>query len=261
MRLSEKIIFLTGSGGLLGRQYIRSFLDNGAKVIATELEGDRLSTLFLEFGEHSNAFIRPMDVSSESEIEETFRWLKENSLIPDVFINNAAITGELLLGEGASFPDFNEVTLESWNKTLDVNLTGPFLVAREIDRQFVPIKKVKLINVASMYASNAPHHQIYDGLPFNNFSGYSVSKAGIHGLTLWLASYWGKSGSTVNTISPGAIFNSHDDIFVKRVKKLTMLDRMGLPEEIADAMLFLCSDDSRYMTGQNLNVDGGFSGW
>ncbi len=118
------------------------------------------------------------------------------------------------------------------------NLTAPFLVARQMDRDIVGKWPCTLINVASMYALKGAHHRIYDGMPFKNFAAYGVSKAGIHGLTVWLAGYWAGRGATVNTISPGAVFNNHSEEFQRRVGELIMLDRMAKPDEIADAMLF-----------------------
>ena len=117
------------------------------------------------------------------------------------------------------------------------------------------------INVASMYAPNGPHRENYAGRSFQSFSACSSTKAGIHGLTLWLAGYWAARGSTVNTIAPGAVYNNHSDEFQNRVGKLIMAGRMAEPKEIADVMLFLCSEGAGYMTGQMVNVDGGFSGW
>ena len=130
-----------------------------------------------------------------------------------------------------------------------------------MDRDLVGKYPCKLINVASMYALNGPHHEIYEGMPFKSFSAYSSSKAGIHGLTLWLASYWASKNCTVNTISPGAVYNGHSDEFQKRVSNLIIAGRMADPKEIGNAMLFLCSENSNYMNGQMLNIDGGFSAW
>ncbi len=133
--------------------------------------------------------------------------------------------------------------------------------ARQMDRDIVGKWPCTLVNVASMYALNGAHHRIYEGMPFKNFSAYGVTKAGIHGLTVWLAGYWAPRGATVNTIAPGAVFNGHSEEFQRRVGELIMLDRMAKPDEIADAMLFLASAQAGYMTGQMVNVDGGFSGW
>lgn len=261
IKLEGKRIFITGAGGLLGKTYIKSMLESGAEVIATELPGKRSQDLIDEFGNIPGFNFFNLDVTSENEIEKVFSNLNKSSLIPNVFINNAAITGELLLGQGKDFPDFSQTNLADWNKAINVNLTGAFLIARQIDRDFVKKQEISLINVASMYALNAPHHEIYNDLPFKSFSAYSASKAGIHGLTLWLSSYWSESNATVNTIAPGAVYNDHSTIFSDRVSKLIIKKRMAEPEEIANVMLFLCSDNAKYITGQIINVDGGFSAW
>jgi len=258
--LSGKTVFLTGSGGVLGTTYVRRMLADGAKVIASELPGARFQGLQERFGADENFALYQMDVSSEDEVVAVFEQVLKDRHKPNVFFNNASITGEMLMKDGAAFPDFANTTLESWNKTLSVNLTGAFLVAREIDRQLLGKWDLKLINIASMYALRAPHHDIYDGMPFKNFSAYQATKAGIHGLTLWLASYWRKK-ATVNTLAPGAVFNNHSEEFQKRVSALIMQGRMAQPDEIADVALFLSSEASNHMTGQFVSVDGGYNAW
>jgi len=220
-QLEGRCIFITGSGGVLGSTYVRRMLAEGAQVVATDLPGHRFDGLQDAHADNPNFAIYPLDVSSEQQIVEIFKTVEGDGWQPDVVLNNAAITGEMLMGAGGTFPDFADTTLEDWEKTMRTNLTGAFLVAR----------------------------------------AYGVTKAGIHGLTVWLAGYWAKRQATVNTIAPGAVFNGHSDEFQKRVGELIMAGRMCEPDEIADAMLFLASKASGYMTGQMINVDGGFSAW
>lgn len=259
--LNNKCIFITGSGGLLGNVYIDTFLKNGAEVIASDIPGSRAKTLINKFKKYDGFHFYSLDVSSEKQIINVFKKFQNNGHKPNVFINNAAITGELLLGRGKEFPDFANTLLKDWEKTMKVNLIGPFMIARQMDREIVGKYPCKLINISSMYALRSPHHSIYKNMPFNSFSAYSASKAGIHGLTLWLASYWASRSCTVNTLAPGAVFNNHSKEFQKRVSQLIMKGRMAKPQEIADVMLFLCSNHSRYLTGQIINADGGFSSW
>lgn len=259
--LSGKTIFITGSGGRLGLSHIDQLLNFGANIIATELAGERFDFLKKQYGKHENVFLYCLNVCSESEVINIFKQILLDGLHPNVFINNAAITGELLMGAGKSFPDLADTSLSDWNKTLDVNLTGAFLIARQIDREIVGKYPVSVINISTMYAMKAPHHHIYKDMPFKSFCAYSASKAGIHGLTLWLASYWAKREVNVNTIAPGAVNNNHSDLFKKRVGELIMQGNMAEPKQISDAVALLCSDLSSYMTAQLINVDGGFSGW
>lgn len=260
-QLREQTIFITGAGGVLGSTYITRMLAAGAVVIGTDLPGHRADTLLETHRDNSNFHFFELDVSSEEQITAIFTKVQSQGLTPNVVLNNAAITGEMLVGEGGTFPDFGDTSLDDWERTMRTNLTGAFLIARQMDRDIIGKYPCKLINVASMYALNGPHHQIYEGMPFKSFSAYSTTKAGIHGLTLWLAGYWAKHEATVNTIAPGAVFNGHSEEFQARVSELIMAGRMAEPDEIADAMLFLCSRQSNYMTGQMINVDGGFSGW
>ena len=259
--LENRTIFITGSGGVLGTTYVQKMLTSGARVVATDLPGARGEALQAEFAENDNFTYYDLDVGDEDQIKDIFKRVAADGYAPNVVLNNAAITGELLMGAGKSFPNFANTTLEDWEKTIKINLTGAFLIARQMDIDIVGSYPATLINVASMYALNGPHHEIYKGMPFKSFSAYSSTKAGIHGLTLWLAGYWAERGATVNTIAPGAVFNGHSEEFQNRVGKLIMAGRMAEPEEIADVMLFLCSEGAGYMTGQLVNVDGGFSGW
>ncbi len=260
-QLDGKTIFITGSGGVLGRTYVRRMLAAGAKVIASDLAGKNADGLKDAHGANADFTFVELDVADEGQVEAVFQKLLGMGLKPDVVLNNAAITGEMLMGAGKPFPDFANTSVGDWERTLRTNMTGAFMVARQMDRDIVGKWPAKLINVASMYALNAPHHDIYEGMPFRSFSAYSASKAGIHGLTLWLAAYWRDRQATVNTIAPGAVFNGHSEEFQKRVSSLIMAGRMAQPDEIADAMLFLCSDQSNYITGQIHHVDGGFNGW
>ena len=260
-QLKGRTVFITGSGGVLGSTYVRRMLDEGARVIASDLKGHRADALIEKHGANENFRFYDLDVGDEDGCTEIFKRILADGWEPNVVLNNAAITGELLMGAGKPFPDFADTSVEDFERTLRTNLTGAFMIARQMDRDIVGNYPCTLVNVASMYALNGAHHPIYDGMPFKNFSAYGVTKAGIHGLTVWLAGYWAPRKATVNTIAPGAVFNNHSEEFQRRVGELIMAGRMCEPDEIADVMLFLASPQAGYMTGQLVNVDGGFSAW
>lgn len=260
-QLKGRTVFITGSGGVLGSTYVRRMLAEGARVIASDMKGHRADALVEAHGENENFRFYDLDVGVEEQCEEIFQRILKDGWEPNVVLNNAAITGELLMGAGKPFPDFADTSVDDFERTLRTNLTGAFMIARQMDRDIVGKWPCSLVNVASMYALNGAHHPIYDGMPFKNFSAYGVTKAGIHGLTVWLAGYWAPRKATVNTIAPGAVFNGHSEEFQRRVGELIMAGRMCEPDEIADVMLFLASPQSGYMTGQLVNVDGGFSAW
>ena len=243
-QLAGRTIFITGAGGVLGSTYVRRMLAAGARIVASDLAGHRADAL--KSAHEGNEYFRfyELDVGDESGVENIFKRIMSDGWEPNVVLNNAAITVEMLMGGGKAFPDFANTSVADWEKTLHTNLTGAFMIARQMDRDIVGKYPTVLINVASMYALNGPHHQIYEGMPFKSFSAYSTSKAGIHGLTLWLAAYWAKHNATVNTIAPGAVYNGHSDEFQRRIGELIMTGRMAQPDEIADAMLFLCSSQA-----------------
>ena len=118
-----------------------------------------------------------------------------------------------------------------------------------------------LVNVSSIYGIVGPDHSIYEGQSFRSFPGYSASKAGVLGLTRWLATWWGKDGIRVNCITPGGVFNDHNEEFAENYGRRTPMGRMADRSELEGILLFLLSDASSYCTGQNYIVDGGYSAW
>ena len=257
----EKTILITGSAGILGSRYVAEFLERGAKVIATDLPGDLGAQLAARYANNSAFRYFDLDVTSESQISAVFDEIEHLDWGLNTLVNNAAITSEFLVAGGRLFPNFSETTMSDWSKTIDVNLNGPFLMAREFDRRVVGRRPSKLINISSMYALRGPHHDLYHDSAIKSFAAYSASKAGIHGLTVWLASYWADRNCTVNSLAPGGVYNNHERDFEYKLSNLTSIGRMAKPKEIAGALSFLVSSDSDYMNGQILHVDGGFSSW
>ncbi len=162
---------------------------------------------------------------------------------------------------GNVFAPFEEYPLAVWERVLKVNLTGVFLVAREGGKALLANGGGSMINVSSIYGVVSPDHRIYEGMPFGPFAPYSAGKAGVHGLTMWLATYWGSKGIRVNTLVPGGVFNGHSDEFVRRYANRTPLGRMADRDDLVGMVLYLASDASRYCTGQEFIVDGGLTAW
>ena len=218
-QLKDRTVFITGSGGVLGSTYVRRMLAEGAKVIATDLAGDRAEALQAAHGENSDFRFYELDVSDEAGIKSIFQRVMADGWSPNVVLNNAAITGEMLMGKGKSFPDFADTSVEDFEKTLRTNLTGAFMIARQMDRDIVGKYPATLINVASMYALNGAHHGIYNGMPFKNFSAYGVTKAGIHGLTVWVGRILGQAaGDGKHDSAGGGVQRSLRGISATRVR-------------------------------------------
>jgi len=187
----------------------------------------------------------------------------------DVLVNSAALDPKFdpdAVSKGIAPGKFEEYPLEQWNAALNVNLTGTFLVTQACVKQMLTQgKKGSIINICSTYGLNGPDQRIYrkpDGSqPAFKPVYYTVTKAGIVGFTKYLAAYYMETEIRVNMLTPGGVYNNHDETFVKNYSAKTIIGRMANIDEMNGALLFLASDASSYMTGNNVIVDGGWTAW
>ena len=186
----------------------------------------------------------------------------------DILVNSAALDPKFdpdAIQKGIAPGAFEDYPLEQWNAALNVNLTGMFLVTQACVKQMLAQgKKGSIINICSTYGLNGPDQGIYikDGerVAYKPVY-YTVTKAGVMGFTKYLAAYYAGTEIRVNALTPGGVFNHHEDYFVKNYSAKTILGRMANKDEMNGALLFLASDASSYMTGNNLVVDGGWTAW
>jgi NAD(P)-dependent dehydrogenase (short-subunit alcohol dehydrogenase family) len=261
--LKGKVAVVTGATGVLGAGYCRAMLERGATVVAADIASRDPEEAARRVAHETGGQIIGVacDVSKESDVVKLFEVAVEKFHRVDIVLNNAAATGEYLMKVGKVFAPFEEYPLDVWNQVLQINLTGVFLVAREGGRAMLKTGGGSLINVSSIYAEVGPDHRIYEGMPFGSFPAYSASKAGVHGLTRWLATYWGTKGIRVNTLVPGGVFNNHQTEFVERYSNRVPMARMADRDDLVGMAIFLASDASRYCTGQKFIVDGGLTAW
>ena len=259
--LNNKVVVVTGGTGLLGNVYCRGLAKLGASVVVADLANTEPRKRALDISKKSRTRVLGFecDVSSEEQVIKLFEHTLNEFGKVDVVLNNAAATGEHLQRVGAPFTTFEESTLDIWEATIRINLTGVYLVAREAGKAMLKTGKGSLINVSSTYGVVGPDHRIYEGMKFNSLASYAAAKAGVHGLTRWLASYWGSKGIRVNTLVPGGVGNLQENTFVERYSERTPLGRMAKPEEMLGMVAFLASDASSYCTGQQYFVDGGWT--
>jgi NAD(P)-dependent dehydrogenase (short-subunit alcohol dehydrogenase family) len=239
--LAGKRILLVGATGVLGRGYARAIAECGARLAIA----DRKESDVLAYAKSIKATGIEIDVADEASVVAGVK----------------AAVGEFLMTEGDAFAAFEDYPLAVWQRTIDVNLTGTFLVAREAGRAMKQGGGGSLVTVSSVYGLVGPDHRIYEKQPFKSFPGYSASKAGIVGLTRWLATWWGRDGVRVNCLTPGGVHNDHDPAFAAAYSNRTPMGRMADREELVGMLLFLLSDASAYCTGQTYVVDGGFTAW
>ena len=256
--ISAKRILLVGATGVLGRVYASEL----AKVENVQLMiADTSQTDVLSYAKKLGVVGVEIDVSSETSVVDCLKYVESQFGGLDSVINNAAATGEGLMNAGEAFADFEEYPLAVWKKTIDINLTGVFLVAREAGRLIKATSKCgTMINISSIYGVVAPDHRIYEGQQFKSFPGYSASKSGVIGITKWLATWWGGK-IRVNCITPGGVYNQHNEEFVKAYSNRVPMGRMAEREELVGIVLYLLSDSSSYVTGQNFIIDGGLTAW
>lgn len=261
--LEDRVIVITGCTGVLGSAYCKALSRRGTCLIMADLaERDpvaKAEALAVETG--AKIFGVACDVGSEANVITLFELAMKYFGRVDVVLNNAAATGEHLMKIGEVFSPFEDYPLAVWDQVLRTNLTGVFLVAREGGKAMLASGGGSLINVSSVYGIVGPDHRIYDDMPFGSFPAYSAGKAGVHGLTLWLATYWGRKGIRVNTLVPGGVLNGHHEKFVSRYSERTPMGRMANSDDLVGMVIYLASDASRYCTGQQFIVDGGLTAW
>lgn len=251
--LKNKVVLLTGGYGYLGKAIAESLLLHNAKVIVLGRDINKFEEVFSDI-KSSNLKFTFFDVSDSENIKSTFKTVYEQEGSLDVLINNA------FYSKGQS-PEF--MTDEEWAYGIDGSLNSVFRCIREVVPYFKSRGAGKIINVSSMYGIVAPQFEVYDDFPqFLNPPHYGAAKAGIIQLTKYYASYLGKLNINVNAVTPGPYPSDtvqKSEGFVKELEKKTCLNRIGKPEDLAGAFVFLASDASNYITGHNIVVDGGWT--
>lgn len=261
--VKDRVVVVTGGTGVLGTAYCRSMAQRGARLVMADLQERNPVAKAADLAEETGAQVIGVecDVGNEAEVVALFKTTIKRFGGVDVVLNNAAATGEHLMKVGAVFAPFEDYPLDVWDQVLRTNLTGVFLVAREGGKAMLARGGGSLINVSSVYGVVGPDHRIYEGMPFSSFPAYSAGKAGVHGLTLWLATYWGRKGIRVNTLVPGGVFNGHQEVFASRYSERTAMGRMANSDDLVGMVIYLASDASLYCTGQQFIVDGGLTAW
>lgn len=258
--MSEKVVVLTGGGGILGRAMTERLSADGWLVALVDRSAELAQYSAALAVAPGSARAYTCDIADKAALSCLHAKIRAELGEVSALICNAATKSDNFFAPYEDFP------LEDWNYVLSVNLTAPMLCAQEFGPGMATRGGGAIVNTLSIYGIVAPDQRIYEGSLYegraiNTPAVYSASKAGLWGLTKYLASYWGAQGVRVNAVTPGGVFSGQNDTFVQKYSARTMMGRMGEPHEIADAVSFLVSDRASYVTGQNLVVDGGLSAW
>jgi len=263
----ELYSLITGSAGLLGKYHAEALLQLNLNIILTDIDRKGLDVTFKHL---KNLYPKKkiitflLDVSSTKSIEKTVNKLKMKNIIINNLINNAAIDAKIKKKTTNKNNNFENFSLEVWNKEIKVGLTGAMLCSKIIGSEMVKNKiKGNIVNIASDLSVIAPNQNIYKSKNVNFVKPvtYSVIKHGIVGLTKYLSTYWAEKNIKVNSLSPGSVLHEQPKELQNKLKKLIPMNRLAKKNEYMGAIKFLCSSDSNYMTGQNLVIDGGRSIW
>jgi NAD(P)-dependent dehydrogenase (short-subunit alcohol dehydrogenase family) len=246
--LSGRLALVTGALGKLGPVWVGALAGAGARVIGVDVRAGEV-----EGAEE----VERADVTDR----DSLLALRERVGTPDVLVNNAGIDQPPSADGGSAA--IEDVPYEDFLRVLDVNLAGTFLATQVFGSAMRDAGRGSIVNIGSLYATVAPDPGMYDHLglepPFLKPPAYGASKAGVVSLTRYFARLWGPHGVRVNALSPGGVLGGQDPEFLRKFTARTPLRRLAEDDDLAGPLLFLASDASRYLTGHELRVDGGFT--
>jgi NAD(P)-dependent dehydrogenase (short-subunit alcohol dehydrogenase family) len=256
--LKGKNVLITGGYGFLGKALCAEFSRQGANlIIFDKVAADQAFLDVLRSQGIKTEFIQVDFESQDSRTDAILKMLSKYSKL-DILINNAAFVGTIT-APGWAVP-FAEQSVETWRKALEVNLTTPFHLVQGLLGLLQKSDNPVVVNLGSIYGSLGPDWEMYAGTSMGNPAAYAASKGGLIQLTRWLATTLGPK-IRVNCVSPGGISRNQDEQFVKKYITRTPLSRMAVEDDIVSAILFMSSSSASYITGMNLEVNGGWSSW
>ena len=267
-----KICIITGGFGQIGKNFVQAMRERGAKV-AVWGRGVSDERIVKTFGQEAlkdaNLRFYKVDITDKAAANAALDDMEAAwGDAPDVLVNNAGIDTQPSAPPEVSGP-FENFPEEVFRDVVNVNLVGTFLTCQAVGARMVKAGKGgSIINIGSIYGMVSPIQDIYaykkerTGVPFIKPVAYSAAKSGIYNLTRYLATYWGKQGIRVNTLTPAGVWrDTQDATFQANFCARMPMGRMSREDEYNGALVFLASEASSFMTGSNLVIDGGWTAW
>ena len=256
LNLKDKTIIITGGAGLIGSAFSKACAKYAANVVVADIDegGNDLVEQIKKETKNSNIMSQRCNITNTNDIQNLIEITLNKFGKIDALVNNAYPRNK---NHGRKFED---VSYENFCENVNMHLGGYFLITKEVSKIMIKQNHGNIINIASIYGFSAPKFEIYEGTDMTMPVEYAAIKGGIINLTKYLASYLGKYNIRVNAISPGGIFNNQPENFVKKYSdKVILGKRMANADDVVGVLLFLLSDASKYISGQNIAVDGGFT--
>lgn len=258
--LRGRVAAITGGGGHIGGAIAAGLAELGADVALLDLPSSRArevaNSLASQFGRRATAI--ELDLADEAQVRGIPGLVEAELGGLDILVHSAALVGTTPL-EGWSVPVLDQ-SVATWRRALEINLTVPFLLTQVCAPLLAASGRGAVVFVSSIYAVVGPQPSLYEGTLLGNPAAYGASKAGLLQLTRHFATTLAPR-IRFNAILPGGVARNQDPVFVERYEKLTPLGRMAVEEDLVGAAAYLASDLSRYVTGQALAVDGGWTAW
>ena len=263
--LEGKVIIITGGAGLMGAKHAEAIVEANGIAVLWDIDAKAAGTVAESISGGSGAEITAdrVDITDLESIKDGFERVLKRHGKADGLINNAANDPKVDASDDLAWSRFENFSLDAWNMDMGVGLTGAFLCSQVVGSWMAENGGGVIVNIASDLSVISPDQRLYrqqgladDRQPVKPVT-YSIVKHGLIGLTKYLATYWAKQNIRVNAISPGGIYTGQPEEFVARLTDLIPMGRMADKDEYKSAIVFLCSNASGYMNGQNLIMDGG----
>jgi len=269
MRLHGKVIVVTGGAGLLGKEHAKAILFEGGSVALLDVNIQELThfyeSLLPEFKTRTRVF--HCDITNESILKEVCNTIVKELGVITGLVNNAAVNA-MVEKDFSGFTRLEDFSVEQWTNELQVGLTGAMLCTKIFGKYMVQNQvRGSIVHIASDHGLIAPNQNLYKNESLDDMLqpvkpvSYSVVKHGLIGLSKYVATYWCDNGIRSNALCPGGVRNSQKAEFVEKFSKIVPLGRLAEPSEYRGALVFLLSDESSYMTGATLVIDGGRTAW
>lgn len=258
--MKGRVTLITGAVGCIGQAIAETIAELGSDVILLDLDTNKLQGFALKIQEKYGvrAEYIALDLADENAVLEVPELILKNFSQLDVLINNAAFVGTSDLSGWVT--RFEDQSVSAWKQAMDVNLTSAFVLSQACISLLRASGNGAIVNIASIYGVYGPDLSLYEGTTMGNPAAYAASKGGLLQLNRWLATVVAPD-VRVNALSPGGVFRNQPSEFCDRYVSRTPLARMASEEDFKGAIAFLASDMSRYVTGQNIMVDGGWGVW